>query len=129
MARTTDAMTAEANRLYWDTDTSVADIAARLELSRRALYDIVEPMPSGASCSVCGTPLVFENRSARNAGQEICPACEAAHDEAEIAAAMPGEAVRDDRAFDTPRAVRVGSAVLAGAALGAIATLIIVPRR
>lgn len=129
MART-DALTAEANRLYWETDRSVADIAAELELSRRALYDVVEPLPSGAFCTTCGTPLVFENRSARTAGQEVCPACESAREEAELAAAAVEPVdTGDDAPFDSAHAVRVGGAVLAGAALGALATLMLVPRR
>jgi hypothetical protein len=124
-----DDLRTEANRMYWESELSVADIAEQLQLSRRALYDAVEPLPSGSACPTCGTPLVFENRSARNAGQDVCPACEAAHDEAALAAAAPVNGIPDDRAFDSPRAVRVGSAALAGAALGAIATLMFVPRR
>ena len=129
MART-DELTAEANRLYWETDNSVAEIAQQLELSRRALYDAVEPLPTGSSCVTCGSPLVYENRSARNSRHEICLACENAHDEAELVAAATVGDARDDRAFYDPnQAVRVGSAALAGAALGALATLILVPRR
>lgn len=129
MART-DELTVEANRLYWETDNSVADIAQQLELSRRALYDAVEPLPSGASCPACGTPLVFENRSARSSGHEICPSCEADPDEAELAATAVADDLRDDRAvFESSQAVRVGTAAIAGAALGAIATLVLVPRR
>jgi hypothetical protein len=46
MPRATDTIAAEANRLYWETETSVADIAQQLELSRRSLYDSVDPLPS-----------------------------------------------------------------------------------
>lgn len=128
----TDGLTAEANRLYWETDVSVADIAQQLELSRRALYDAVQPLPSGNACPTCGTPLVFENRSARNSGHEICTACAAAREEAELAeaaAAAPDDAAELAGAFDSTHAVRVGSAALAGAALGALATIVLVPRR
>jgi predicted DNA-binding protein YlxM (UPF0122 family) len=31
---------AEANRLYWQTETSVAEIADKLNVSRRALYEL-----------------------------------------------------------------------------------------
>ena len=129
MPRATDTIAAEANRLYWETETSVADIAQQLELSRRALYDSVDPLPTSGSCNVCGSPLVFENRSARNAGIETCPACSAAEEEAEVTASP--QAPRRTRMEDPEmqRAVRVGSAALAGAALGAAATLFIVPRR
>ena len=128
MPRAIDTIAAEANRLYWETDTSVADIAQQLELSRRALYESVDPLPTSGSCGVCGSPLVFENRSARNAGVETCPYCEA-QDGADTPAVMPARrttAVVDE--IDQ-RAVRVGGAALAGAALGAIATLLLVPRR
>lgn len=129
MPRATDTIAAEANRLYWETETSVAEIAQQLELSRRALYDSVDPLPTSASCEVCGTPLVFENRSARNAGIETCPSCAADEEEADTPSAMP--AAKRDRMHDAEvqRAVRMGSAALAGAALGAAATLFLVPRR
>ncbi|MBR9989024.1 MAG: hypothetical protein KFH98_04665 [Gemmatimonadetes bacterium] len=129
MPRASDTIAAEANRMYWETDTSVADIAQQLELSRRALYDSVDPLPTSASCDVCGSPLVFENRSARNAGIETCPACEAALEEDDDASEMAvAEPVRVDEE-EMERVVRMGSAALAGAALGAVVTLFLVPRR
>lgn len=129
MPRATDTIAAEANRLYWETETSVAEIAQQLELSRRALYDSVDPLPTSASCEVCGTPLVFENRSARNAGIETCPACTAGEEEADTPSAMPvSKRVRMEEE-EVQRAVRMGGAALAGAALGAAATLFLVPRR
>jgi hypothetical protein len=128
MPRATDTIATEANRLYWETDTSVADIAQQLELSRRALYDSVDPLPTSAHCEVCGTPLVYENRSARNAGVETCPAC-TAEDDAYMPASAPatGRAVMDEE--EIQRAVRMGGAALAGAAIAAAATLMLVPRR
>jgi hypothetical protein len=129
MPRATDTIAAEANRLYWETETSVADIAQQLELSRRALYDSVDPLPTSGSCEVCGSPLVFENRSARNAGIEFCPACAAREEDDTVPVAVPAakRARMDDE--EVQRAVRMGGAALAGAALGAVATLIFVPRR
>ena len=129
MPRASDTIAAEANRLYWETDTSVADIAQQLELSRRALYDSVDPLPTSGSCDVCGTPLVFENRSARNAGVETCPSCTASDDEADTSAAMPAPGSGGLDEEEVQRAVRMGGAALAGAALGAAATLLLVPRR
>lgn len=131
MPRATDTIAAEANRLYWETETSVADIAQQLELSRRALYDSVDPLPTSGSCEVCGTPLVYENRSARNAGVETCPSCSAdGEDEAEAPAPRTAQRVRTEmEGEDVQRAVRMGGAALAGAALAAAATLLLVPRR
>lgn len=66
---------AELNRLYWDSDLSVGDIADRLDLSRRALYDGIEPRPAGAPCPDCGEGLVFRNRTAQENGEAECPEC------------------------------------------------------
>jgi hypothetical protein len=127
MPRAIDTIAAEANRLYWETETSVADIAQQLELSRRALYDTVDPLPTTSSCTVCGSPLVFENRSARNAGRETCPVCDS--DDVAEAAPAPTVAAPLPPDEDVEHAVRVGGAAIAGAAIGAIATLLLVPRR
>jgi hypothetical protein len=115
---------AEANRLYWDTEESVADIARRLDMSRRALYDAIEPLPSGAACEACGAPLSFENRSARVAGEATCPVC-TAHAGATDADLPPQAADTDEE----DRLAVLGSAAIAGAALGALLTLMVVPRR
>ena len=66
---------AELNRLYWETDASVADIAGRLDISRRALYDGIEPRPTGLPCSECGSPLVYRNRTAFDSREAECQAC------------------------------------------------------
>jgi hypothetical protein len=129
MPRATDTIAAEANRLYWESETSVADIAQQLELSRRALYDSVDPLPTSGRCDVCGGPLVFENRSARTAGIETCPACAAGTDEADTPEVPPAARRASLEEAEVERAVRMGGAALAGAALGAVATLILVPRR
>jgi hypothetical protein len=130
MPRATDTIAAEANRLYWETETSVADIAQQLELSRRSLYDSVDPLPSGATCEACGSPLVYENRSGRNAGEEMCPHCdldEEIDEKEEVPEAGIGFGGLSDDELD--RVVKVGGAALAGAAIGAIATFLFVPRR
>jgi hypothetical protein len=67
----------EANRLYWNSELSVAEIATRLDLSRRALYDLVRPLPADAPCPDCGAGLGYTNRSARDSGRGACAACAA----------------------------------------------------
>jgi hypothetical protein len=117
---------AEANRLYWETETSVGDIAQKLDLSRRALYDALQPTPTGALCGVCGGDMAFENRSARTANQPVCTVCGARPENEPESVAEP-EAVAA-RSID-PRTLRLGGAMVFGAIAGAIATLIAVPRR
>jgi len=65
----------EANRLYWDTETSVGHIADKLGVSRRALYELLEPLSADEPCAACGGPLVLANRLARAAGEAFCGTC------------------------------------------------------
>jgi hypothetical protein len=111
----------EANRLYWESDVSVAEIAQRLELSRRALYAAIQPLPAGRNCERCGGQMTYENRSARASDQAICLACEEP-EQVDAVVQQPEPAVQNDH-------VRLVSAALAGVALGALATLVLVPRR
>jgi predicted RNA-binding Zn-ribbon protein involved in translation (DUF1610 family) len=68
--------TRQANRLYWETESSVAEIADELDISRRMLYDLIEPRHTDASCPECGAGLVFRNRTALDRRQAECPECE-----------------------------------------------------
>lgn len=65
----------ELNRLYWESDASVAEIADRLDISRRALYDGIEPRPAGAPCPDCGGALGFRNRTGAANREAECAAC------------------------------------------------------
>jgi hypothetical protein len=118
---------AEANRLYWETDESVADIARRLDMSRRALYMAVEPLATGERCEHCGGPLTWENRSARMAGHASCEAC-AGDEDAEVTQPPESVPAGGEFTFDE-RSVRLGGAMLIGAALGALLTFAAVPKR
>lgn len=120
----------EANRLYWETDEPVGDIAARLDFSRRALYDAIEPLPTGETCSECGGAYGYPNRSARNAGLAICAACGA---EAPPAA-EPGEPEPQPWTWSPEtigtldrRVLWMAGAALAGALVAAAATLLVLP--
>jgi hypothetical protein len=66
----------DANRLYWETNASVAEIADQLAISRRALYDAIEPRPAHAPCPECGVILVFRNRTAAERRRAECLECE-----------------------------------------------------
>lgn len=65
----------ELNRLYWQSDESVSDIADRLDISRRALYDGVEPAPAGVPCPECDGELGFRNRTTAESGEAECAEC------------------------------------------------------
>lgn len=72
----TDEQTrAEINRLYWQSEASVAEISERVGASRRALYDAIEPQDAGLACPECGTAMGFRNRTAAEAGDAECPSC------------------------------------------------------
>jgi hypothetical protein len=131
---------AEANRLYWESDKSVAEISETLDLSRRALYDAIEPLPADTTCPTCGGPMVYANRSARDNRQGTCYACAtgspqeapAAEPEAwtwspggQASSRTPAVLRRDEVGH---RARRLGGAALIGACLGAVVTHMLLPR-
>jgi len=120
---TTEKLAAEANRLYWETDESVASIAVNLELSRRALYDAVQPQPAGRSCEQCGSELVYENRSGRNADNAVCQQCEGT-----AVAPIPESTTAVDPLGQSDFA-KFGAAAALGALFGAAITLVLVRRR
>lgn len=76
-----------ANSLYWDSDRSVNEIADDLDMSKSALYGVVEPLATDHLCADCGAGLVFTNRTARDKGLLTCPACGAEEEEALLLAA------------------------------------------
>jgi transposase-like protein len=84
----------EADRLYWESDASVADIAEQLEISRRALYEAIRPRPAGLACEECGGDLVFRNRTSAERNVAECLQCER-----EVAV----EAVRPDGSDPEPQ--------------------------
>lgn len=113
----------QINRLYWETDRSVADIADDLGVSRRSLYDSIEPRPTGAPCPECGDALVFRNRTAVDNLEAECQECgrSVELDEAESATG-PGdlgqETVAGQIGRARPRAVPTeGSGALLSATL------------
>jgi hypothetical protein len=133
---------AEANRLYWQTDKSVAEIAETLDLSRRALYEAIEPVAAGATCDICGTALYYSNRSARDASHGTCFSCATASPqqqpqpsaEAEAWTWSPGARTMDNtrRVASSElaaRAQRLGGAALLGAVIGAGVTHLLLRRR
>jgi hypothetical protein len=136
----TNENAAEANRLYWQTDKSVAEIAESLDLSRRALYEAIEPIAAGSTCEICGTMLHYANRSARDAKQGTCFSCATASPQqqeqveaepwtwspaARQAAREAPPAARDLAA----RARRLGGAALIGVIAGAALTNMLLRRR
>jgi hypothetical protein len=134
MAMVDEQVRSEADRLYWETETPVAEIADRLDLSRRALYDAIQPRPVGLACATCGEGLVFRNRSAAERHQAECPGCEAevavervpaGDDSAEPEVEQENAAGRlsplDRRPVPSPgHGAGLGAALLAGLALGAV---------
>jgi hypothetical protein len=113
----------EANRLYWETEESVANIAAELELSRRALYDAVRPRPAGRNCPQCGSAMVYENRSGRHADNAVCQQCEG------TAIAPSPESQTAVPPIERSELARYGAAALLGAVAGAALTLVVVRRK
>jgi hypothetical protein len=147
MSAMNESLVAVANRLYWQSEASVAEIAEQLGLSRRGLYAILRPEPAGGRCPECGGELVYPTRSARAAGAPSCRDCgpvEAAAGEAgQPAGSLPEAEPEVEQELDAgrlapigtsgaalrARAIFIGSAALAGVAVGATIALLASRRR
>lgn len=126
-----------ANRLYWESDQRVDDVATELGMSRSAVYNSIEPIPAGVACDECGGPTEYPNRSRRTAGEASCPDCGViTRVPVDVPAAEPApeagpapDPQTDSRAgfaaLPRGRAVRIGGAVVVGAALGFAATRVL----
>jgi len=64
-----------ANELYWHSDRSVNQIAEDLDLSKGALYGVLEPQGSGFGCPLCGDEVGFANRTAKERESLECATC------------------------------------------------------
>jgi len=126
---------AGVNRSYWDSDESVAEISNRFGVSRRALYEMVEPAPAGIECTECGAELYYANRSAKAANLARCLMC--GH-EAEVngeisyddVGAVPPSSVRRATKPATgyvmrDRAASIAGFAIAGVVVGAIVTILV----
>lgn len=130
-----DSLAVEVNRLYWDSNTSIADITSQLEISRRALYDLIRPDAATSTCASCSSTHVFSNRSARDRGEAVCPACDLQlddYDGAELPPTVEQEwtaagmsPIGTSEAMERNRAVMMGGAAIAGIVLGAAATWLV----
>ena len=69
-------MSERATLLYWNSDRSVNSIAEDLGLSKGRLYELIRPLKSGDRCPICQSDLVFDNRTARDRNEAVCPACD-----------------------------------------------------
>ena len=79
-----ESLEERANRLYWESDRSVNQIAEDLEMSKGALYDVVSPRPAGLACPHCGHEMGYSNRTARDRGFVTCPDCGLEEEEARL---------------------------------------------
>ena len=64
-----------ANRLYWESDASVNEIADQMDLSKGALYQLIEPLAAEVDCPDCGAMLEYANRTALDRGLMQCSTC------------------------------------------------------
>lgn len=120
---------AAANELYWGSERSVNQIAEQLDLSKGALYGMIQPVPGGLGCPVCGEEVVFANRTARERGVLSCAQCAWKGDEDETVAlgedgavTLPFYTEEDEVVVPTPvdrsRARTIAGGALLGAAVG-----------
>ena len=72
----TPAVILRANTLYWQSERSVNAIADDLDLSKGALYGLIEPAQGERECPKCGADTVYANRTAQQRDRPTCSACE-----------------------------------------------------
>jgi hypothetical protein len=109
-----DALSQEANRLYWESEESVNQIGEELGLSKGVLYGLIEPHPAGLPCPDCGDEMAFPNRTARDKGFLVCLECGMEEEEEAVQAFWEGKAEAGGEIdFAAPRAMarRAGNAV------------------
>ena len=113
------------NRLYWDSDESVNQIAESLELSKGALYGLIKPIAASGACPDCASSLSFTNRTARDRGLAECTTCSIA---AEPHDRLLPPATPDSPAPTAVRAHRrwSGRALVGSLLLGVVAGVLIV---
>lgn len=80
-----------ANELYWNSTASVNRLAEELDLSKGALYELIEPLPVGFPCPEGDGELVYANRTARDRAFVTCPTCGFEEEEAHVVAHMERE--------------------------------------
>ena len=126
-----------ANELYWDSERSVNQIADDLDLSKGALYGIIEPQPVGLGCPLCGDEVGWANRTAKDKESLTCSTCDwdGSPDEAGAVADTPHHVHTEDGDADddaqlpatlppppvtvaTPRMSTIAGGALIGAAVG-----------
>ncbi len=74
-AKQDEAAARKANKLYWGSDTSVNQIAEKLDLSKGRLYGLLVPLPTGDACPDCGEETGYPNRTARDRNHAMCSSC------------------------------------------------------
>lgn len=154
-SKTTEFSPKRANKLYWNSDKTVDQVAEEAGLSRHALYAVVEPLPAGVACTACGGQLEYANRSSRAAGLAVCAECGNEQNSATAAAWEPADTLdlptepetvaevitapprtaagqttlnrlrEDIKEVPPQRIALVGGAAVLGVALGAAATQLI----
>jgi len=123
-----------ANELYWDSDWSVNRIAEELDLSRGALYALIQPLATGIPCPDCEGELQYPNRTARERTLVTCAGCGLEESEAVVLEAWRE---RDGEAAPALAAGRSGEAreawgagvLLAAGVLALSASLLYLIRR
>ncbi len=116
--------TERANELYWGSDRSVNQIADDLDLSKGALYSVIQPLAAERGCPRCGSEVVYANRTAKERGRLDCQECdwdgvadetvEWQPDEEEVTALA--ESYADPPAETDPVRTMMGGALLGAAA-------------
>lgn len=119
MASTTSDRPAErANELYWGSDRSVNELAEDLNLSKGALYALIQPRAAGLDCPECGGEMHYANRTARDRGYVTCAGCGLEEEETLVRIESGDTSVLPDSMTPAPATRMLVGTALLGAAAG-----------
>lgn len=109
-------LVSRANTLYWGSDASVNRLADELDLSKGALYDMIEPYPAGIPCPNGDGEMGYANRTARDRGFVTCDQCGFEDEEVHLVGELDQGGFAPET--DVPRGRVTGSVTSTGRLVG-----------
>ena len=107
-----------ANTLYWGSDASVNRLAQELDLSKGALYDLIEPFPAGVPCPAGDGEMGYANRTARDRGFVTCSTCGLEEEEGHLLDRLARTGRAPETELPTSAAVSTGGGFPQGPLVG-----------
>ncbi len=119
-------LVSRANALYWGSEASVNRLAEELDLSKGALYDMIEPYPAGIPCPHGDGEMRYANRTARDRGFVACDQCGFEDEEIHLVGDQDGFPAETDQPRGQTTANGTSTGRLVGSALVGVAVGVLI---